>query len=94
MLMALRAFARLCLRFTGRFDFAPLKLTAVAAPCFRFEIFCAKADFSVFLSRWGVRSLFCAISRGDERLFIARVSVFARFGEYVLRAACSRAFLY
>ena len=29
-------FARLCLRFTGRFDFAPLKLAAVAALCFCF----------------------------------------------------------
>ena len=32
-LMALRAFARLCLRFTGHFDFALLKLTVAAALC-------------------------------------------------------------
>ena len=36
MLMALRAFARLCLRFTGRYFFAPLELLAAAALCFCF----------------------------------------------------------
>ena len=35
-LMALRAFARLCLRFTGHFDFALLKLSVAAALCFCF----------------------------------------------------------
>ena len=35
-LMALRTFARLCLRFTGRYIFAPLELPAAAALCFCF----------------------------------------------------------
>ena len=35
-LMALRTFARLSLRFTGHFDFALLKLSVVAALCFCF----------------------------------------------------------
>ena len=36
MLMALRAFARLCLRLAGRYFFAPLELPAAAALCFCF----------------------------------------------------------
>lgn len=34
--MALRAFARLSLQFTGHFDFALLKLSVAAALCFCF----------------------------------------------------------
>lgn len=35
-LMALRTFARLCLRFMGRYIFAPLELSVAAALCFCF----------------------------------------------------------
>ena len=65
-LMALRTFARLCLRFTGHFDFAPLKLTIAAALCFCFWGF-LRQEVLGFLSYWSVRPLFCVVSRGDER---------------------------
>ena len=79
MLMALRAFARLCLRFTGRYFFCAVEVACRCGFMFLLLSFSAARGFRLFelLKR---STAFCADSRGDERLFIVQLSILFGFG--------------